>query len=78
MLILRACVYLCSDLKDMDNGEGQASFVNAASFSGPQEVLFYTAYFKSEYFKSGFRNFPLYRHPKFISLSLGSSDTYMC
>lgn len=73
MLILRACVYLCSDLKDMDYGEGKGSLVNAASFSGPQEVLFYTAYFKSE-----FRNFPLYRYPKFISLSLGSSVTDMC
>lgn len=66
-------VYLRSNLKDMDNGGGQGSFVNAASFSRPQEVLFYTAYFNSE-----LRHFPLYYYPKFISLSLGSPDIDMC
>lgn len=73
MLILRRVVFLCSDLKDIFNGEGHGSFINPASFSGPHEILFYTAYFKSK-----FRNFPLYRYPKFISLSLGSPDTDMC
>lgn len=73
MLIPRRVVYLCSDLKDIFNGEGHGSFVNASSFSGPQEALFYTAYFKSK-----FRNFSLYRFPKFISLSLGSPGTDMC
>lgn len=74
MLILGAYLFICgSDLKDMDKGGGQGSFFNVASFSRLQEVLFFTAYFKSE-----LGTFPLYYYPKFISLSLGSPDTDRC
>lgn len=74
MLILGAYLFIRgSDLKDMNNGGGQGSFFDAASLSRLQEVLFFTAYFKSE-----LRNFPLYYYHKFISLSLGSPDTDRC
>lgn len=54
------------------NGEGQRSFVNAASFLGPKKSCS-TGHTSNENFEIS-----LVSLSKFISLSLGSPDTDMC